>query len=178
MNLHKKLGLVVIVAAALLILSTGVVFATVLNQVGPWWLGESEGNGEYWGPMHGRRGDWSAERPFPPMHAAMIEAVADATGLTVDEIELRHAEGERLIAIALDAGMTEEAFFDLMTETRATFLAEALEAGWITPEQYRWMLERKVNPPDGLGFGGCHRFNTEGDPTIRRGPGMGRGRRW
>lgn len=178
MNEQKRLGVVVIVTLALLVITTGVVFAAGLIQVGPPWLAESEGNGEYRGPMHGRRGRWSSEVSIPPMHDLMIETVAEATGLTVNEIDTRLAEGERLVVIALDAGMTVESFYDLMAETRTAFLAEAVDAGWITQEQYQWMLERKENTPYGRGFGGCHWFDAEGDPTGGRGPGKGRGRSW
>lgn len=134
MNKQKILGVVVIIVLALLVLSAGVVSAVELVQGGPPWLAESEDNGEYFGPMHGRRGRWSSEEPFPPMHDLMVEAVAEVTGLTTDEIEVRLAAGERMISIALDAGLTETAYFDLMNETRAAFLAEAVEAGWITQD--------------------------------------------
>lgn len=177
MNKQKRLGVVVIVVLALMVITTGIVSAAALTRFGPWWPAESEGNGDYWGPMHGRRGGWSSEGAFPPMHDVMIEAVAEATGLTVDEIDARLAAGERLVTIALDAGMTEAAFFDLMAETRAAFLAEALEAGWITEDQYQWMLERKENA-FGRGFGGCHWFDAESESTGGRGPRRGHGRRW
>ncbi len=178
MNKQNRIGFVVIVALALLVITTGAVFAAALTQVGPPWLAESENDDEYWGPMHGRRSRWSSEVSIPPMHELMIEAVAEVTGLTVDEIDARLTAGERLINIALDAGMTEEAFFDLMAETRTAFLAEAVEAGWITQEQYQWMLERKENGTYGRGFGGCHRFDAEGEPTGGRGPGRGHRPRW
>lgn len=178
MNRQKRIGIAVFITIAILVITTGAVFAAALTQVGPWWTAESEGNGEYWGPMHGRQSGWSSEEPLPPMHDARIAAVAEATGLTVDQIETRLAAGERLFSIAVDAGMTEEAYFNLMTETRAAFLAEAVEAGWITQEQYQWMLERRENAPYGRGFGGCHQFDAEGGLTGGRGRGMGRGRRW
>lgn len=178
MNKQKRLGVFVIVALALLVLSAGVVSAVELTQNGPPWLAESEDNGEYWGPMHGRRGRWSSEEPFPHMHDLMVKTVAEVTGLTTGEIDARLKEGERLISIALDSGLTEDAFFDLVAETRAEFLAEAVEAGWITQEQYQWMLERKQNATFERGFGGCHRFDAEGERTGGRGPGRGHGRRW
>jgi len=178
MNKQKRLGVVVIVVLALLVLSAGVVSAVELVQGGPPWLVQSEDNGEYWGPMHGRRGRWSSEERFPPMHDLMVVAVAEATGLTTDEIEVRLVAGERMISIALDEGLTETAFFDLMAETRAAFLAEAVEAGWITQEQYQRMLERMQGKPFGRGFGSCHRYDSDVESTGGRGPGRGRGRGW
>ena len=178
MNKEKRLGVVVIVVLALLVLSAGVVSAVGLVQVGPPWLAESDDNGEYWGPMHGRRGCWSSEESFPPMHDFMVAAVAEATGLTLDEVEARLAAGERMISIALDEGLTEAIYFNLMAETRAAFLAEAVEAGWITQEQYQRMLERKQGASIERGFGGCHRYDSDGESTGGRGPGRGHGRRW
>lgn len=178
MNKQKLLGVVVIVMLALLVLSAGVVSAVELAQDGPPWLDGSENNGEYWGPMHGRRGRWSSEESFQPMHDFMVAAVAEATGLMLDEIEARLAAGERMISIALDEGLTEPEYFDLMAETRAAFLAEAVEAGWITQDQYQRMLERKQGASFGRGFGGCHWYDSDGEPSGGRGPGRGHGRRW
>ncbi len=178
MNNQKRMGIAVIVTLALLLITTGVVFAVGLTQAGPPWLAESEDNGDYWRPMHGRRGRWSSDAPFQPMHEVMVEAVAEATGLTIDVINARLAAGERLFGIVLDAGMTEADFIDLMAETRAAFLAEAVEAGWITQEQYQRMLERKENNSYRRGFGGCHWFDGEGESNDGRGPRRGLGRRW
>lgn len=171
-----KLFAIVLAAVALLVISTGLVFAVGLIQGGsPYWAEEKDNeSGSYWIPMHGRRGGWSSEAPFPPMHEAMISAVAEATGLTVDEIEARLTDGERLISVALDAGMTEADFFELMTETRTAFLDEALEAGWITEAQYQWMLERNEGAPYGRGYEGCHGFDFTGGRSY----GRGRKGRW
>jgi hypothetical protein len=173
MNKYKLLA-VILAAVALLVISTGLVFAVGLIQGGPpYWAEDNDNNGgSYWMPMHGRRGGWSSEAPFPPMHEAMITAVSEATGLAVDEIEARLADGEHLLSMALDAGMTEADFFELMAETRTAFLTEALEAGWITEAQYQWMLERKEGSPYGRGYGGCHGLNEDESQT------WGRGRRW
>lgn len=175
MSKTKVLGIAVLVTVALLVVATGVVFAAGLTQGGqPFYPGDEEG--QYWGPMHGRRGGWSSDAP--PMHEDMVEAVADATDLSVDEIEARIAAGEHLFEIALDAGLDQEEYFDLMTETRKAYLAEAFEAGWISEERYQWMLERMEGDAYSPGYGGCHRYDGEGYLEVNRGPGMGRGRRW
>jgi hypothetical protein len=180
MNKQKTLGSVVFVTIALLVMTTGLVFAAGLTQGGPPQFAEPEreDNGEYWGPMHGRRGRGSSEGSIPPMHDVMVQAVADATGLSVDEIEVRIISGERLVQIALDAGINEADYFELMAEAREAFWAEALENGWISEERYQGMLERRDGEQFGPGYGGCHEFDTEGDSTGGRGPGRGRGRRW
>jgi hypothetical protein len=178
MNKQKTIGMALLVTLALLVMTTGAVFAIGLTQGGPSWFAEDndDGNNEYWGPMHGRRGTWASDEPL--MHDAMVQAVADVTGISVDEIEDRISEGERLFEIALDAGLDQVAFFDLMQETRESVLAEALESGLITEEQYQRMQNRTREDRYGRGFGGCHQLDGEGYPQDGRTPRRGFGRRW
>jgi hypothetical protein len=182
MNKQKTIGMAVLVTLALLMVTTGAVFALGLTQGGPSWSAEDnvynyDDYGEYWGPMHGRRGTWTSDDE-PLMHDALVQAVADITGLPVDEIEDRISDGERLFDIALGAGMDQAAFFDLMQDTRESVLAEALESGLISEEQYQWMQNRKQGDRYGRGFGGCHRLEGEGYPQDGRTPRRGSGRRW
>lgn len=172
---QNNIGLALLIALALLVVATGAVFAAGMAQSEPPDAAEKEENWPFWGPMHGRRAGWSDDAPFMSMHDAMIEAVADATGLSVEAIAARLADGERLISIALDAGLSEEDYFNLKDAVRARFLAEALESGWITEAQYQRMLERGQGKFGGRGFGGCHRFDE--DNTSSWGRGSGRGRR-
>jgi hypothetical protein len=172
---RNKIWAMLAVAVAFLIVSTGVVFAAGLNQGTPP-LNDRDEDFQFWGPMHGRRGGWSSDEPL--MHEAMVQALADVTGLSVEEIEDRISDGERLFDIALGAGMDQAAFFDLMQDTRETVLAEALESGLISEEQYQWMQNRKQGDRYGRGFGGCHRLEGEGYPQDGRTPRRGSGRRW
>jgi hypothetical protein len=112
------------------------------------------------------------------MHDAMVQAVADVTGFSVDEIEDRISKGERLFEIALDAGLDQATFFDLMQDTRASVLAEALESGLITEEQYQRMQDRTREDRYGRGFGGCYQLDGEGYPQDGRTPRRGSGMRW
>ena len=178
MDKQKTIGMAVLVTLALLVVTTGAVFAIGLTQGGPAWSAEDEDvdYGEYWGPMHGRRGTWSSDEPL--MHDAMVQALADVTGLSVDEIESHISEGQRLYEIALDAGMDQAAFFDLMQETRESVLADAFDAGLITEEQYQRMQDRTQDDRYGRGFGGCYQFNEEGYPQDGRTPRRGFGRHW
>lgn len=178
MNTQKIIGITILVGVALLGVTVGVVFAAGQSHQEPPFSPAEEGEFiPYRGHMHDRWGGWSSETAYPPMHEDMIQAVADATGLTTDEIESRLDAGEHLVDIALDAGLTEEAFFDLMAETREAFLEEALENGWITEEHFAWMLEHHEDLPYGYGFGGCHqRYDQEYQPSG--GGQHGRGRRW
>ena len=177
MNKRKIMGVALLAALALILVSTGAAIASGLNQGGPSVEGPFSEDGNDWGPMHGRGGRWSSEEPYPPMHETMVQAVADKTGLSVDEITARILDGERLIEIALDAGMAEEQFFNLMQEVREAFWKEAFEAGLISEERYQWLLERKAGDQYGPGLGGCHRLD-EGDSPIGRGQRRGGGKRW
>jgi hypothetical protein len=178
MKAQKTIGMAVLVTLALLVVTTGAVFAIEFTQGGPTWSVENGDvdDGAYWGPMHGRRGGWSSDEPV--MHDAMIQVVADATGLSIDEIEARIGEGERLFEIALAAGLDQGAFFELMQSTRESVLAEALESGEISDEQFQWMQNRRSEDRYGRGFGGCHRLEGEGYPQDGRTPRRGSGRRW
>lgn len=180
MNKQKTISIAVFATIALLVITTGAVFAAGLTQGGPSWFAENEADdySEYWGPMHGRGGRWSSGAPLPPMHEAMVQAVADATGLSVNEIEERIIGGERLFRIALDAGVDEADYFDLVAEVRETFLSEALAEGWITEEHYQWMQERFDSDEFRPGYGGCHRYEAEGFFPQDRSPGRGRRGRW
>jgi hypothetical protein len=178
MKAQKTIGRAVLVTLALLVMTTGAVFAIGLTQGGSSWSAEDNDAdyGEFWGPMHGRRGPWVSDQPL--MHDAIVQALADVTGLSVEEIEERISQSERLVEIALEAGLDQATFFDLMQETREAVLAEALESGLITEEQYQQMQNRTREDRYGGGFGGCHQFQGEGYPQDGRMPRRGSGRRW
>jgi hypothetical protein len=177
MNKPKVFGIAVLVTLALLVVASGVVFAAGTAHGGPgFFSSQAADESPYWGPMHGRRGSWTSEGGFPPMHEAMEQAVADATGLSVEEIEARLVAGEHLFDIALAAGLDEGEIFGLMAETREAYLTEAFENGWISEARYQWMLEHMDGDAYGPGFGGCHRDDGQGYPLGGR--GMGRQGRW
>ena len=172
-------------AATLLVVTTGVVFANSLMHGRTPFNPETENyqgpfeNDDHWGPMHGRgprRGQFGMGNP--EMMDEMIAIVSEQTDLTVEEIESRLAEGEHLLNIATDAGLEEEAFFDLMAEVRKEYLEEAVENEWITEEHYQWMIERlegaDLDNPDGFP---CHQGTGYPSPMFN-GTQRGSGRRW
>lgn len=182
MKKQKTIGIALLVTAALLVIATGVVFASGLHQEMPPFYPENKENvGEdaYWGPMsmHGYGRHAEATGEFPPMRSAMVEAVAEATDLAVEEIETRIGDGEHLYTIALDAGMSEEAFIDLMTDVREGYFADAVDEGWMTEEQFNWMNDHMGGNWEDEDFGGCHRQNGESFPMYNE-PQRGRGGRW
>lgn len=172
-------------AAALLVVSTGVVFANSLMHGRTPFDPEPEGfqppfnSDDGWGPMHGRgprRGQFGMGNP--EMMDEMIAIVSEQTDLTVEEIESRLAEGEHLFNIATDAGLEEEAFFDLMLEVRKEYLEQAFEDGLVSEEQYQWMIDR-MGDPSGRNSDGfpCHQGPGDFSPMFDGSP-RGSGRRW
>ena len=176
---QKTIGIALLVTVALLVMATGVVFANGIYQgMMPNYL-ENNGitdEGGNWGPRHGFGWGFDSNDEFPSMRTFMIEAVAKATGLSADEIENQIAAGERLFVIALEAGMTEEAYYDLKTSVRQEFFAAAVEEGRISQEQYQWMFERWGDDWQGRGFGGCRYQEGEYSPMYNQ--QQYRGRRW
>ena len=75
------------------------------------------------------------------LHDYILQAFSDATGLTIDEIEVRLGAGETLSDIALSLDMTLDEFFTMMIEVRTEALTAAVADGVITQEQADWMLD-------------------------------------
>jgi hypothetical protein len=78
------------------------------------------------------------------LHDYMVEAFADALGVTVDELDARLAAGETLAAIAADLGISAEEFPALWLEARSVALEAAVADGVLTAEQASWMEARML----------------------------------
>jgi len=123
--------------------------ATPDYPYGPGMMAENDGYGPGFGRGmmggyggHGMMGgygmmDWNGEEG--PMHEAMVTAVAEALGLTPDEIEARHDAGETLWQIAEAEGLSAEEIQDLMLSAHDAALEDAVVNGWLTQEQADWM---------------------------------------
>ena len=57
---------------------------------------------------------WAADGEYGPMHDVMAAAIADALGLTVEELEAAHAEGKTAWDLAQEQGLTADEFGALM----------------------------------------------------------------
>ena len=180
MKKQRSIWIAFLTAAALLLVTTSVVFAnSLMHDTPPFNPDSDEGEFTHWGPMHGRgfrRGLFGMGDPA--MMDQMIDVVSQQTGLTLEEIESRLSEGERLFDMAIDAGMDEDVFFDLMAEVRKDYFADAVEDGWMSEERYQWMIERlegaAFGNPDGFP---CHQGQGNLSPMIN-GTQRGSGRRW
>ena len=109
------------------------------------------------------------------MHADLLAAVSDATGIPVSELEARIEAGETMAAIFDSEGLDIALLAEIMFDIRSDALQALVDDGTITQEQADWMLERQsIN---GVGVGDC-----AGSPTMIRqqgggflGRGVGRG---
>jgi hypothetical protein len=112
---------------------------------------------------------WDEDGPQDIMHDGMMDAFADALGLSVDTLEARLEAGETMADIAQSEGMSQEEFLTLMQDVRSAAIEQAVEDGLISQEQADWMLDHM----GGFGqYGDCPMWG-EGDFQ-----GPARGGRW
>jgi hypothetical protein len=78
------------------------------------------------------------------LHDTMVEAFADALGVTAGELETRLEAGETLAAVAADLGISAEEFPALWLEARSAALEAAVADGVITAEQASWIEARML----------------------------------
>jgi hypothetical protein len=89
---------------------------------------------------------------YGPLHTYMLNAFAQALGLTPEELNTRLQAGDTLWVIAQEKGMTAEQFQAMVTTARTTALNQAVTDGVITQAQADSMLQR-MNTMMGNGFG-------------------------
>jgi hypothetical protein len=136
-------------------------------------MGGSGFRGGFGGGMMGYGADAEG-----PMHEYMIAAMADAFGLTTDELEARHDAGETLWELAQEQNLTAEEFQARIAGARSTAIDQALADGVLTEEQAEWMETHMAQMPGvGFGPGGCHGAGVPGSGSTSWGRG-GRGMRW
>lgn len=153
----KKILLVLSGFMMAVVVFSGVGFAFAQSQTpptpeypyGPGMMAENDGYGHGFG--RGMMGSYGGHRMMDgygmmgwngeegPMHEAMVAAVADALGLTPEEIETRHDSGETLWEIADAEGLSTEEIQELMSSAHDAALEDAVANGWLTQEQADWM---------------------------------------
>lgn len=114
------------------------------------------------------------------MHDYMHEALAEKLGLTVEELQALHDDGQTFWQIAESKGYTAEQAQQFITDARSAALAALVKDGTITQEQADWMNSR-MGGAMGRGAGGCMGGAglQNGTTTTPRGGMMGRrGGRW
>ncbi|GAB4526259.1 MAG: hypothetical protein Fur0018_11430 [Anaerolineales bacterium] len=126
--------------------------------------------------------DAPAGRPFGhgpgdpennPLHDYMTNALADAFGLTTDELQALHDNGTTLMDYAAEQGMSVADFQATMQAARSTALEQAVADGVITQEQ----ADQMSSHGPGMGFGGgqCDGSGPHGGPGMRGGNRGGHG---
>ena len=153
----KKTVLAVLIVAALAVLTTGVALAQAPQPPAPGGGGMGPGGGRH--PMR----SFGANGEEGPMHEYMVNAMADALGISPEEFESRHEADETAYAMALDLGFTADEIPTLLRAARLAAWEAAAADGVVTQEQLDWMNSR----PFGGSMGNC-------DGTGQRlGQGMG-----
>ncbi len=74
-----------------------------------------------------------------PLYEYMTSALAEAFGLSPEELQALHDEGTTLMEYATEQGMSEAEFQAAMEDARSTALQQAVADGVITQEQADWM---------------------------------------
>lgn len=156
MNKRKLLGIALIFTAVLLLTATGAAAAnSLLHGRGPI-SGEAQKNYEddnIWGPMHGYRWSGDLESGF----GMMVESLAEVSELPLEEIEARINSGEQLFTIAVDAGVSQEDFYQMMFDVRKSFSGGVVEQGQFS-DGHQWMFDHMDEFQGQPFYGGCHGF--------------------
>ncbi len=148
----KKWFVGILIGLLLVVSSAGMVYASGLNQDD-----DPPAPGQGQAPPEGERPE--GERPGcdpldesvrEAMAEAMIQALANAAGLSVEEIEASLEAGEKPHEIAAANGLDDETFKTVMEEALANFVEQALADGLITEEQAEMILS---HGPGGHGGG-------------------------
>ena len=108
----------------------------------------------------GMMGGWG-QAGSGPMHPYMVEAFAEALGLTPEELQAKLDDGETMYTVAQAQGLSDEEFSTLMVEARTTALEKAVADSVLTQEQADWMIQRMAQMQAqgfGPGAGGCGGF--------------------
>jgi hypothetical protein len=165
-TMNKTIVVMLLVLAALTVFSTGVALAQAPQPVNPG-NGGGMGMGNGAGPM----GPYAITGQAGPLHDYMVNAMAEALGISPADFEARQAAGKTAYQMALDLGISADKIPTLLSGARAKALDAAVADGGISQQQADWMKSRGAGGA-GMGQGNC---SGTGQPV---GPGTGRGGRW
>ncbi|MEJ2757820.1 MAG: hypothetical protein P8046_04985 [Anaerolineales bacterium] len=91
----------------------------------------------------------------------MAGLIADALGISVEDLQAREAAGETLVEIGLSLGFDADEVIAIHDQARADALAQAVTSGLITQEEADWLLSRMSFGQNGVSLGLC-----DGDCTT------------
>jgi hypothetical protein len=144
----KKLTIGLVVAAVLVLIVGTAAFAQAETPEPPegW-----EGFGGRGPGGKGGRGMMGPGDGTGEMHDLMIESMAAALGISVDELEAQREAGVPLSEVAAALGLSQDEFFEAMSAARDDVMEQAYADGLLTDEQYEFFQNRG----EGIGqFGG------------------------
>jgi hypothetical protein len=120
------------------------------------------------GPMSGNCG-CGLDTPIMD-RTAMQTAMAEALGLSLEELEAALADGVRLPHLMAELGVDAEAVRAAVTQARETAVAEALADGTITQEQADCILSKTERGPHLSGLNNHNHDNGRQQNHGRMGP--------
>ncbi|MEW6568204.1 MAG: hypothetical protein AB1449_08590 [Chloroflexota bacterium] len=120
-------------------------------------------------PWSGMLWDWD---DLGKLHDYFLDALAEGLGLTREDLDARLADGESLVSIAEDQGLTADGIRDLWQEVKQKALDAAVADGVLTQEQADWLLQHMRRLA--FGFLGRRWYDWEGAPFGLGEPWRGR----
>jgi hypothetical protein len=78
------------------------------------------------------------------LHTYRLQAIADSLDLTLEDLESKLGEGQSLLEVANEQGVTEDALPAVMEEARTEALRAAVADGVLTQEQADWIAQHPV----------------------------------
>jgi hypothetical protein len=154
----KKLVLIgsIVIVAIIALAAAGFAYAQEPQPTEPVPFGQGYGPGMMGrGGMMGRWGQGSTGQ-YGPMHEYMVGAMAEALGLTDEELDTELAAGKTMWQVAEAKGLSLEEFQTLMVDARKAAFEKMVADGVLTQEQADWMLSRMQGRwGQGGAQGGC-----------------------
>lgn len=133
--------------------------------------GNMGGRGQ--GRMGDMRGQQTTDGTYGPLHEYLVNSMAQALGLTAEQLRARLDAGETMWTIAQEQGISAETFNQIMTQARTDALDQAVANGALTQEQADFMGSQGANLwPEGYGPGSA---NCDGSGIQAGRSGAGRG---
>ena len=166
-----KIGLIIGSVVLVAVVALGLVGFAYAQRPAPFGPNTPMGGGYGMMSGYGHMGGYGMMGGYGPMHEYMLEAFAEASGLSVEEIESRLESGESMWEIAQAQGLSDDQVYELMEQAHETSLDAAVSEGVISQEQAEWMDEHMDQMHSNeFGYGGCH--GNEAGSFRGRGPGM------
>lgn len=124
-----------------------------------WGFGHHGGRGG-----HGRGWFGKDEGDFGPMHEPMQAAIAEALGLTVEDLDAAYEEGKTPWDLAEEQGLSEDEFSTLIFDARQAGLEQAVADGTISQEMADWIQSHWDEMSEkGFSPGSCGRHGDQED---------------